>query len=271
MTRLLQPNGARSSVVIHPALAPYVREISIHPQPSLQGSALGSIASSYRVLPGLAPVIGFQFCGRLSVRRDGRLQLLGRSGITGFQSTVRWFVPEAETRSIIVRLAPFGGYILLGQAMDEIADQHVALDHLLPGVGSIEDELQALESRQTVERIQSWLLQRVASRTRDVDPDVVAALRLMTATGGRERIGVISKEIGTYRRRLERLFKVQVGVGPKEFASLMRFNQVIREVGQSSWADIALDAGYADQAHFIRDFKRRTGMTPTEFRCRKDD
>lgn len=249
---------------VHPLLQPYVREIfvdegGVEPGPT-----------PYRVLPGPAPVIGFQYCGRLSVRRDGTLQRLGRSGITGIQSTARWFVPEVETRSVLVRLAPFGAYALLNQSMAELADRHVALDQVVSGMRSMEERVRELGSAEAAEHVQHWLLERIAERKRYVHPDVLAATRLIAASAGRERVEVVADAIGVGRRRLERLFNLQVGVGPKELASLVRFDRAARQLGRKSWIGIALDAGYADQAHFIRDFRRRTGTTPTEFQRTPD-
>ena len=86
-------------------------------------------------------------------------------------------------------------------------------------------------------------------------------------TGGAVRIESMARELGIGRRQLERLFKLQVGVGPKEFASLARFGAALRRIdGATAWTDVAAAAGYADQAHFIRNFKRRSGLTPTEYR-----
>jgi AraC-like DNA-binding protein len=258
--------AAPISVPIHPALVPYVREITVEARPVLRLPADRVAPAPYRILPGIAPVIGFQFRGRVSVLRDTRAELLGRSGVTGIQSTARWFLSEAETRSVIVRLAPFGGYVLLNQCMAELADRQVPLDQIMGGMEPLEDELQQLGPHQAVERVHKWLLERLSARKRDVHPDVIATWRALIDTAGRSRVEVIAKDIGIGRRRLERLFQRQIGVAPKELALLVRFERVVHEQGRRSWTDIALDTGYADQAHFIRDFKQRTGMTPTEFR-----
>lgn len=110
-----------------------------------------------------------------------------------------------------------------------------------------------------------WLLARMTRRTREVHPDVIAAVNRIAAARGNERVEAVADRIGTGRRRLERLFRLQIGVGPKELGSLVRFGAVVRDLGRKSWADTALDAGYADQAHFIRDFKARAGLTPAQF------
>jgi AraC-like DNA-binding protein len=245
---------------VHPALRRFIFDVS---QERLD---VAPAPRPYRVLPGVGPVIGFQFRGRLSVLRNSAVQMLGRSGITGIQSTARWFLPDPETRSILVRLAPFGGYALLGQCMADVADQHVAMEQLAPGVRQVEDEIANLDPELAAERVQLWLFEMMQRRGRDPHPGLMQAVSRITAANGCERIENVSDAVGIGRRQLERLFRMQIGVAPKELASLARFTRAVERLGHNrSWAGLAVDAGYADQAHFIRSFKRRAGRTPAEF------
>jgi AraC-like DNA-binding protein len=88
------------------------------------------------------------------------------------------------------------------------------------------------------------------------------------------RLQQLSEEIGYSQKHFIALFKQQVGISPKQYLKIMRFQKVIRAVEQNesiSWSDIALESGYYDQAHFIHDFKRFSGFTPNEYRKRKAD
>ena len=70
------------------------------------------------------------------------------------------------------------------------------------------------------------------------------------------------------RRQLERRFREAVGVSPKLFAEISRFDrvfQLLKEQPQTSWHDLAQACGYFDQAHFIREFRRFTEETPAAF------
>jgi AraC-like DNA-binding protein len=73
----------------------------------------------------------------------------------------------------------------------------------------------------------------------------------------------------TTGRQLERQFKQQIGISPKEYIGIIRFNHafgvVQREQGARSLMDIAWDCGYYDHAHMTADFKRRMGRTPSAF------
>jgi AraC-like DNA-binding protein len=81
-------------------------------------------------------------------------------------------------------------------------------------------------------------------------------------------IASITDEIGLSPRRFIDVFNREVGMTPKVFCRVRRFRRVLHEVHRSpepSWARVANDCGYYDQAHLINDFKEFTGMTPGEY------
>lgn len=248
---------------IHPALAPYVREIRVEDPADLQAPR------PYKVLPGPFPVLGFQYRGRLEVLRGPRADLLGRSGITGLQSTFRWFRPRADTRSVLVVLAPHGAYRLLGVPMNELADAHVPLSSILSPrhAGSLEDRIEeAADADRLAGIVQSFFLGLLERSRREPHPALAAASNRILEEHGSVQVEALARELAISRRQLERLFKLQVGVGPKELASLARFARVLRLLpGAASWADLACETGYSDQSHLIRSFARRTGQTPGAF------
>jgi AraC-like DNA-binding protein len=72
-------------------------------------------------------------------------------------------------------------------------------------------------------------------------------------------------------RQLQRLFRRYVGVSPKWVIMRYRIHEALAQVHENrvgNWAGLALDLGYADQAHFIRDFKSLVGVTPRTYRAR---
>ena len=73
---------------------------------------------------------------------------------------------------------------------------------------------------------------------------------------------------GVGKRTLQRLFSEYVGVSPKWVINRYRLHEALERVaaGESvDWTSLAQDLGYFDQAHFIRDFKKLVGKTPTEY------
>jgi transcriptional regulator GlxA family with amidase domain len=75
----------------------------------------------------------------------------------------------------------------------------------------------------------------------------------------------LASDAGISTRQLQRKFLHEVGVGPKLLSRILRFQQVFRALERSdaSWAPVAIDCGYYDQAHLIRDFNQFAGQTPS--------
>ena len=114
------------------------------------------------------------------------------------------------------------------------------------------------------------LLERLERGPRPAPEDSWAWERLV-ATGGAVPIGRIAREVGWSHKHLLARFSRQVGLRPKTAARLVRLNRVWRRLDERrplDWGQVAADAGYADQAHLIRDFHQFTGTTPTQFQAR---
>ena len=78
----------------------------------------------------------------------------------------------------------------------------------------------------------------------------------------------IASVAGYSQKHLIKIFKDTVGVTPKEFLKIIRFQKAIAEIEQQkniNWASLAADCGFYDQSHFIADFKTFSGFTPNEY------
>ena len=127
----------------------------------------------------------------------------------------------------------------------------------------------ATDTRGAIEVLASELTARAAD-ARAPDPRIAAAVAAIRATGGELPIPAVAKRAGLGERQLERLFGERVGYGPKIFARVARLERVAQSIEHSggsiaSWASLAIDSGYADQAHLIREFRALTGTTPSIF------
>lgn len=141
-------------------------------------------------------------------------------------------------------------------AMSSVTSHVQEFDDHLPQAGRSLEEL-----AQSMDR---FYLERLVER-RGTVTHVVADIE---ARRGRVRLDALAKRHATSGRQLERLFEEQLGLTPKQFADLTRFlnAQRLLEAASpgSSLAQLALDAGYYDQAHLNRHFKRFTGKTPRQ-------
>lgn len=93
----------------------------------------------------------------------------------------------------------------------------------------------------------------------------------IVATSGSVSISALAKELEISRKHLSVSFREMVGLAPKTYAQVCRFQVAARRIAlrpEPAWSEIALDCGYFDQAHFNRDFRRFSGYTPGEYRLR---
>lgn len=111
-------------------------------------------------------------------------------------------------------------------------------------------------------------LRRRLAAARPWDAALVWAAERLVATAGELRVTGLSEELGLSRKQFIARFRRQVGLSPKLFARVLRFDRAIntvRALPEVVWTDLAYRCGYYDQAHFNRDFREFAGCTPGEF------
>jgi AraC-like DNA-binding protein len=121
------------------------------------------------------------------------------------------------------------------------------------------DAFEQLLASAFVTRIEAGIMKPSAS--------LVKAVSLATRVHGLVRVDELATTAGVSARQLERQFAIHVGLSPKRFLRVLRFQQVLNGLNDpasssSGWADVAARHGFYDQAHFINDFKAFTGETP---------
>lgn len=103
------------------------------------------------------------------------------------------------------------------------------------------------------------------------DADALLAAEIVDAIAADRQlhtVGQLGTRCAIRTRSLQRLFNDHVGVGPKWVINRYRIHEVIGQLADGTspdWSRLALDLGYFDQAHFIRDFKRLVGLTPSAY------
>lgn len=225
---------------MNPALASCVRSIDVI---EASGEAL--------VMPGTCAVMGLQF--------RGRIEGLSLAGVTGVQTEARRYRYAERTGSVLVRFTAQGA-ACLGVGADELAGKSFALAELLPRarIARLVDELH--ESQTDARRIaivEAFLLELPFAR----DPVVTRGLELLTT----QSVAATARALGLSERQFERRFAVRVGVSPKRFAKLQRFERAVELArAHASLGEVAHAAGYYDQSHFIRDVRALVGAPPGE-------
>ena len=179
-------------------------------------------------------------------------------------------IESAEgTHLVSARLTPLGAYQLLGPAAPAAANRVVELTDLLGAeAAALVAALRADPDAATrFARLEAFLRARHAAGPRPA-PFVARAVAELDAAHGRLPIGDLPTRLGVSRKHLTVSFTRTVGLPPKRYASLRRFTWTLARLQESTsvdWARLAGEAGYSDQAHLVRDFRRVAAASPTEF------
>jgi len=120
-------------------------------------------------------------------------------------------------------------------------------------------------------RAERFLLHRMRSHL-ELIPAVDYVVSEIVNNPSTSRISNIVHQTGYSHKHLLSLFRKHVGLSPKEFLRVMKFQQTIlriEQMRQLDWIQVAHDCGYYDQSHFIKDFKEFSGFSPTEYLAMK--
>lgn len=172
-----------------------------------------------------------------------------------------------QVRMMGVRFNPGMGAAMFGIGLDELAGFHDA-DWPSLGLARLVDQLAELERGAQQAVVERELLSRLPASQTHRTP-VQQLLTQIAAEGGRARLADLFQSLPLGQRQLERLFRHQVGMTPKQFSRIQRVALVRNQLRTDQpLLDTALACGYSDQAHFIHDFKSVVGMTPGQYRLR---
>jgi AraC-like DNA-binding protein len=158
---------------------------------------------------------------------------------------------------------------LLGIAMDELSNVVRPLEEL-PGIGGhqLAEQLDGLgDWGAPFELVERLLIRRLVS-ARDPSPAVTWAWQQLERSGGAVAIGDLARDLGCSRKHLVARFRREIGLPPKTVARILRFDRLVRRLDRDPaprWADAALEAGYYDQPHLIREFRELAGVTPRQW------
>jgi AraC-like DNA-binding protein len=191
------------------------------------------------------------------------------AGVSGAHSEAVMLDTSRPFSIIGVQFKAGGGFPFFGGPSDELRNRHVALDQVWGASGaSVRDRLwEATTPRQRFRIVEDALL---AGRRDRLAPHraVRYALAAFDRSTGADRIAEVVTRIGISSRRFAEVFRSEVGLSPKAFCRIRRFNEVLTRIERQSevdWAAVALSCGYFDQSHFNHDFRAFSGLSPSDY------
>lgn len=183
-------------------------------------------------------------------------------------------VARSGSRALLgVRFRSGAGAAWTGPPAGEVTDRSIPLRAADRGLATWGEQLaEAPTEPAALELLDRLLLARRAARDPTPDPRVLVVARRLRGSRALPRVDVMARWAELGRRQLERRFRAEVGLSPKQAVGVERLRRAILLLLSGSCdplAGVALRSGYYDQAHFGREFRRLADETPTAFRERR--
>lgn len=250
-----------------------------HPAPTQLAGVLVGIWSviagqdaelAARVLPDWSTCLVFKRDGTLLQSRDNAWQPWSAMCVSGPRSGPFDFKLCATGHIFIAQLHPEGAMRALGVPMSLLANAVEELDAVVgPELYRLGDHIQdCLDEHRCIRAIERWLCERIRMQHLEC-PTTVAVVGEIRRSAGNVRVSDLAERVNLSRRHLARIMADRLGAPPKLVARITRFNRAVqlsRLQPAPPWVQVALEAGYADQAHLVRDFRNLGGIRPGDLR-----
>ena len=230
---------------------------------TLEGDGSADASPPERILPDGCVELILNFGDRFLQHVDGERRRQPRNFIVGQMTGPILISASGVVRLLGIRFQPGGTRPFLDLPAHEITDRVVELGCLSRRFER--SLLRACEPAVSLDQKIAAVDAFLASRLEDCKFDSNLLALAASVIDGRGLVSVdqLASHAGVSSRQLERRFLQEVGLGPKLLARIVRFQQVFRAVESNpAWAEVAVECGYYDQAHLIRDFNQFAQQTP---------
>lgn len=193
-----------------------------------------------------------------------------RQMVLGQITTPFYIEPSGSVKTFAIRFYPYGFANFIKTSISDLANKETALNILLGDEKANALSEKIIQAKDTAERIQlieAFLFEMLHNKT-TLDTIVKTTIDALFQSKGSKSINTILKDDPSKRRQLERNFIKQIGLSPKQLGKVIRLQTTLHMLlnqQSETLTEIAYESDFYDQAHFIKDFKEFTGVTPKEF------
>jgi AraC-like DNA-binding protein len=224
-------------------------------------SSNDSSIEKFKIMPNGAPGLIFQ--EDPTAFRDKYNQTLPQLFLFGQATQYAQLSTNGSFRNVAVMLQPTALKTVFAMDANELTDQHVDVNDLMSS--PISDQLLNTRSlEQQLNVLEAFFLKQTAHRKQENEKLKFAYTQLQKGV----ELKQVQTDLNIGERSLERLFKTHIGITPKLYSRICRFQTTLHTLNQSAAAsltEIAYLENYFDQSHFIREFKTFAGTTPKSF------
>lgn len=179
-------------------------------------------------------------------------------------------LPVGNVDTFAVCFYPIGFANFVEIPLENLVDKEIPISELFEQAEACELEqrmIQAIDAQERIDIIETFLLKKLNEKN-TISNIVKSTVESLLKANGTTPINVLLKNDTSKRRQLERHFKKQIGISPKQLGKAIRLQATLNLLlnkKKETLTDIAYESEYFDQAHFTKDFKEFTGINPKEF------
>ena len=229
-----------------------------------------SVYGESQVLPDCSMDIIFNF-GNCFHSKSNSKSIVNNNDIiiTGMMTSFKSHSMEKDSRLFVVRFKPLGLNRFLNFGFHNIKNDIIDLNSVISD--SCHEKFRNIfllaEYKDIIEFFEKIFIEHLNSRSNDIDLDVSSALQNIYNSEN-PSVNELHKIIGISQRYLEIKFKKEIGINMKEFINIERFIKTKKEIlcSDKSLTEIAINNGYYDSSHMIKDFIRYTGSSPKNWK-----
>ncbi|MBI5402138.1 MAG: AraC family transcriptional regulator [Ignavibacteriae bacterium] len=206
---------------------------------------------------------------KLGFFKDGKIIFSGNSVIQGLRKKNFEYVAKGKIEMLGIRLMPFGIYSLFNVPLKELPEDPVELS-LVAGKFTKELEQKLIEKQDIDGKfgiLFDWLMSLFVKRE-ERNGMMIDAVYKIYSTQGKSTIKDISKNSYNYYKKIQRSFHGTIGISPKLYARMVRFESIHNTLVKSDkidWLEIVTKYDFYDQSHLSKEFQFFTGHSPQEF------
>tara|TARA_R110000868_G_scaffold259361_1_gene517134 strand:+ start:36144 stop:36959 length:816 start_codon:yes stop_codon:yes gene_type:complete len=224
--------------------------------------------SQQKIIPDGFPEMVFHYGDTYQINISGKWEIQSKMLLAG-QIRNYFLLENTATSGIIgIKFKPAAVAQLFGVDMSIVSDKVVDLSSDLKDEFSlISDQLLSTISYQQKVELLNTFFSQIDFKEIENDRYIDEALSLIFETNGLISVSELTKKLQLNERKLERLFKTYIGLSPKFYSRIIRFNYIFKlvEGKEMNWSEIAQLSGFYDQSHFINNFQEFTGEDPSKY------
>lgn len=190
--------------------------------------------------------------------------------LMGQRTKSYYILPTGNVDTFAICFYPLGFRNIINTTLENLVDKQISIAELFgeAQANKLEQQMiQAIDTQERIKIIETFLLKKLDLKN-TINNIVKSTVDILLKTNGTAPINIILEDDISKRRQLERSFKKQIGISPKQLAKAIRLQtamQLLLNKESQTLTNIAYESEYFDQSHFIKDFKEFVGVTPKKF------